>query len=90
MLITYVITMGVGGKHLSNPPSTVPVTASTILSFASTLAGFAVTYSSLSSDFTSYFPPKTSRCGSRTVEVDNRADFFATVGSFFSRLTWDF
>ncbi|PPQ78416.1 hypothetical protein CVT25_011891 [Psilocybe cyanescens] len=60
VLITYVITMGVGGKHLSNPPSTVPVTASTILSFASTLAGFAVTYSSLSSDFTSYFPPKTS------------------------------
>ncbi|KAH9477681.1 Purine-cytosine permease fcyB [Psilocybe cubensis] len=60
VLITYIITMGVGGKHLSNPPPPTPVTASAVLSFASTLAGFAVTYSSLSSDFTSYFPPKTS------------------------------
>ncbi|PPQ72986.1 hypothetical protein CVT24_000299 [Panaeolus cyanescens] len=60
VLITYVIALGVGGKHLFNPPPAEPATAASILSFASTLAGFAITYSSLSSDFTSYFQPNVS------------------------------
>ncbi|KAF8157054.1 NCS cytosine-purine permease [Crassisporium funariophilum] len=60
VLITYVIALGVGGKHLSSPAPATPATASAILSFASTLAGFAITFSSLSSDFTSYFRPNVS------------------------------
>ena len=64
VLITFVTASIVGGKHLSNPPppTLVPATASTILSFASTLAGFSIGYSSLSSDFTSYYQPDVSRC----------------------------
>ncbi|KAF8991743.1 cytosine-purine permease [Cyathus striatus] len=54
VLITFIIALGVGGKHLSNPPPATPATAASILSFASTLAGFAVTWSALSSDFTTY------------------------------------
>ncbi|KAF9564518.1 NCS cytosine-purine permease [Agrocybe pediades] len=61
VLITFIITLGVGGKHLSNPPPATPATAPMVLGFAATLAGFAVTYSSLSSDFTSYFRPNVSR-----------------------------
>jgi len=61
VLIVFVVALGVGGKHLTNPPPSEPATASVILSFASTIAGFVITYSPLSSDFTSYFQPNVSR-----------------------------
>ena len=61
VLITLVIASAIGGKHLFNPPSATPATASNVLSFASTLAGFSITYSPLSSDFTSYYRPNVSR-----------------------------
>ncbi|KAF9459715.1 NCS cytosine-purine permease [Collybia nuda] len=60
VLVTFVIALGVGGKHLINPPPAEPATPAAILSFASTIAGFVVTYSSLSSDFTNYFRPEVS------------------------------
>ncbi|KAF8908581.1 NCS cytosine-purine permease [Gymnopilus junonius] len=60
VLITFIITLGVGGKHLSSPPPMAPITASAVLSFASTLAGFSITYSGMASDFTSYFRPNVS------------------------------
>ncbi|PFH47937.1 hypothetical protein AMATHDRAFT_76967 [Amanita thiersii Skay4041] len=60
VFITFVVALGVGGKHLSSPPPETPATAASVLSFASTLAGFAITYSPLSSDFTSYFHPEVS------------------------------
>ncbi|KAF8223465.1 NCS cytosine-purine permease [Tricholoma matsutake] len=60
VVITFVIALGVGGKHLTNPPPVVPTNPGSILSFASTIAGFVVTYSPLSSDFTSYFQPDVS------------------------------
>lgn len=61
VLITFIIAIGVGGKHFINPPSAEPATASAILSFASTLAGFAITWAGVSADFTSYFKPDVSR-----------------------------
>lgn len=61
VFITFIIALGVGGKHLSSPSPPMPATPRSILSFASTLAGFAITYSPLSSDFTSYFKPNVSR-----------------------------
>ncbi|KAF7792939.1 hypothetical protein EIP86_004042 [Pleurotus ostreatoroseus] len=57
VLIVYVVALGIGGKHLSNPPPATPATASSVLSFASTLAGFVITYSPLASDFTIYYRP---------------------------------
>lgn len=60
VFITFIIALGVGGKHLSNPSPPTPASPQSILSFASTLAGFAITYSGLSSDFTSYFKPNVS------------------------------
>ncbi|TDL19554.1 cytosine-purine permease [Rickenella mellea] len=54
VLVVYVVALGLGGKHLSNPSPAEPATAASILSFASTIAGFVLTYSSLSSDFTTY------------------------------------
>jgi purine-cytosine permease-like protein len=61
VLVVFIIALGVGGKHLTNPPPVQPATAPVILSFASTIAGFVITYSPLSSDFTSYFQPDVSR-----------------------------
>lgn len=61
VLIVYVVALGIGGKHLINPPAAQPATAIAILSFASTIAGFVITYSPLSSDFTIYFRPDVSR-----------------------------
>ena len=55
VFIIFIIALGVGGKHLTNPPPAEPATVATILSFASTVAGFVITYAPLSSDFTSYF-----------------------------------
>ncbi|TFK41715.1 cytosine-purine permease [Crucibulum laeve] len=58
VLITFIIALGVGGKHFTSPPPAEPATAGAILSFASTLAGFSVTWSALSSDFTAYLKPQ--------------------------------
>ncbi|THH32563.1 hypothetical protein EUX98_g1617 [Antrodiella citrinella] len=60
VLVVFVVALGVGGKHLSNPPPAVPATASSILTFAGTIAGFVVTYSPISSDYTIYYHPKVS------------------------------
>ncbi|KAG6872097.1 hypothetical protein C0995_013021 [Termitomyces sp. Mi166 len=59
VILAFVVALGVGGKHLSNPPAE-PATARAVLSFASSLAGFVITYSPMSSDFTTYFHPKVS------------------------------
>ncbi|GLB39204.1 putative purine-cytosine permease (2.A.39) family protein [Lyophyllum shimeji] len=60
VLVSFVVALGAGGKHLSSPPPAEPATAATILGFASTIAGFVVTYSPLSSDFTIYMRPNVS------------------------------
>ncbi|EIW55605.1 cytosine-purine permease [Trametes versicolor FP-101664 SS1] len=57
VLVVYLVALGVGGKHLSNPPPAEPATAAAVLSFASTIAGFVITYCALGSDFTIYFSP---------------------------------
>ncbi|EGO03321.1 hypothetical protein SERLA73DRAFT_165054 [Serpula lacrymans var. lacrymans S7.3] len=61
VLVTFIIALGVGGKHLGNPPAAVPATAVTVLGFASTIAGFVITYSAMASDFSNYFEPDVSR-----------------------------
>ena len=60
VLISFLVALGVGGKHLSAAPST-PATAAAVLNFGSTIAGFSLTYSSLSSDFTTYYHPDVPR-----------------------------
>ncbi|KAG5642599.1 hypothetical protein DXG03_002497 [Asterophora parasitica] len=60
VVVSFIVALAVGGKHLSNAHMAEPATASAVLSFAATLAGFVVTWSSLSSDFTTYFHPDVS------------------------------
>ena len=64
VLIAFLAVSVVSGNRLSNPAPAIPTTVSTVLSFASSLAGFSIGYSSLSCDFTSYYHPNVSRCGS--------------------------
>ena len=61
VVITFVVALGVGGQHLSNPPPFLPATGPTILSFGATLAGFSITYSGIACDFSSYYRPNVSR-----------------------------
>lgn len=61
VLVVFVVALGIGGKHLVNPPAAEPATASAVLSFASTLAGFVITYSPIASDFTTYYRPEVPR-----------------------------
>lgn len=61
VLIVYLVTLGVGGKHIADPPPAEPATARAILSFAATIAGFVITYTPLGSDFTIYYTPNVSR-----------------------------
>ncbi|KAG5636249.1 hypothetical protein H0H81_008652 [Sphagnurus paluster] len=42
VVISFIVALGVGGKHLSSPPPSEPATVSAVFSFASTLAGFVV------------------------------------------------
>ncbi|KAF8726540.1 hypothetical protein AX14_007745 [Amanita brunnescens Koide BX004] len=58
VLISFLVALGVGGKHLSSPEPLQPATAAAVLNFGSTIAGFSITYSSLSSDFTTYYHPE--------------------------------
>ncbi|KZT10370.1 NCS cytosine-purine permease [Laetiporus sulphureus 93-53] len=57
VLVSYVVALGLGGKHLSNPAPAEPATASTVLSFASIIAGFVITYAPICSDYTIYYTP---------------------------------
>ncbi|KAH8115904.1 hypothetical protein DFH11DRAFT_1245575 [Phellopilus nigrolimitatus] len=60
VLVVYVVLLGLGGKHLSNPPPAVPATAATVLSFASVIAGFVITCGPIASDFTTYLDARVS------------------------------
>ncbi|EDR06614.1 NCS cytosine-purine permease [Laccaria bicolor S238N-H82] len=55
VLLTFIISLGVGGKHLLHPPPAEPATVVGVLSFGATLAGFSLSFSSLSADFTNYY-----------------------------------
>ncbi|KAI0726995.1 NCS cytosine-purine permease [Fomitopsis betulina] len=62
VFVAYLVAVGIGGKHLNNPPPEVPATAADILSFASVIAGFVISYAPLSSDYTLYYTPDVPTC----------------------------
>ncbi|KAF8898130.1 NCS cytosine-purine permease [Gymnopilus junonius] len=57
VLIAFIIAAAVGGKHLHNIPSHVPVTAPAILGFVGQQAGFMITWSGYSADYGAYLQP---------------------------------
>lgn len=88
VLVVYVVALGIGGKHLINPPPAEPSSASAILSFASTIAGFVITYSPLASDFTTYFRPDVSRCTSLLPPCYLDADRVIKLENILLFLSW--
>lgn len=56
-IVSIVIAVGCGGKHLNNPVPTEPATASTILSFGCLIAGFMLPFAGIMSDFAVYYSP---------------------------------
>ncbi|KAG8752369.1 hypothetical protein FRC12_012005 [Ceratobasidium sp. 428] len=61
ILVVFLVVIGVGGKHLSDPLATAgPASHQSVLSFASTVAGFVISYSPAMSDYTHYMQPEVS------------------------------
>ncbi|KAG9082377.1 hypothetical protein FRC06_005103, partial [Ceratobasidium sp. 370] len=61
ILIAFLVIIGVGGRHLSDPVAAAsPASHQSVLSFASTIAGFVISYSPAMSDYTHYMRPEVS------------------------------
>ncbi|KAG8711060.1 hypothetical protein FRC09_020788 [Ceratobasidium sp. 395] len=61
ILVVFLVVIGVGGRHLSDPLATAgPASHQSVLSFASTIAGFVISYSPAMSDYTHYMQPEVS------------------------------
>ncbi|CAL1708619.1 unnamed protein product [Somion occarium] len=59
-VITFIIMLGIGGKHLSNAPASIPVTASTVVTFATTTASSVISWCMLTPDYGVYHSEKAS------------------------------
>lgn len=94
VLITFIITVGIGGKHLLNLPPTAPATSASILGFAGTQAGYMITWSGFAADYSIYLRPKRATYVSSHLRnfVTNKRRFLAgnysgvhTLGYLFLR-----
>jgi len=57
VLLVFLVALGVGGKHLNNPPPLDRPPVSYILTFGSVLGGTALTYAPVCSDYSVYYHP---------------------------------
>ena len=58
-VITIIIMLGVGGKHLVNAPAAVPVTTASIVTFATTTTSSVVSWCTMTPDYGVYHNGKT-------------------------------
>lgn len=58
--LSFILMLGVGGKHLVNAPAAIPVTASTIITFATTIASSVITWCPMTPDYGVYHSEKAS------------------------------
>ncbi|KAH9051974.1 hypothetical protein EDB87DRAFT_1693121 [Lactarius vividus] len=61
VILVFIISPCVSGKHFADAPAALPATASQVLNFGATIAGFTITWATISSDYTTYFHPGVSR-----------------------------
>ncbi|KIP03401.1 hypothetical protein PHLGIDRAFT_26150 [Phlebiopsis gigantea 11061_1 CR5-6] len=60
-VITFIIMLGVGGKHLINAPAPGPVTAASVITFATTTASSVISWCTMTPDYGVYHNEKASR-----------------------------
>ncbi len=58
VLITFIISVALGGKHLLNLPPAAPASVASILGFAGTQAGFTVSWAGFAADYAIYLRPE--------------------------------
>lgn len=58
VLITFIIAVAIGGKHLLNLPPPAPATVTSILGFAGTQAGFTISWAGFAADYAIYLRPE--------------------------------
>ncbi|CAE6446974.1 unnamed protein product [Rhizoctonia solani] len=54
IVMVYLVTLGCGGKHLTDLPPVVPASSVTVLCFAASIAGYMISWATLASDYTIY------------------------------------
>ena len=59
-VITFIVMLGVGGKHLVNAPATGPITKSSVITFATTTASSVVSWCTMTPDYGVYHNRKAS------------------------------
>ncbi|KAF5318548.1 hypothetical protein D9619_010745 [Psilocybe cf. subviscida] len=57
ILATFIVILGLGGKHLGNPSPLTPITVSAILGFAGTQAGLMIAWAGYAADYATYLQP---------------------------------
>ncbi|KAL1943828.1 hypothetical protein VTO73DRAFT_3646 [Trametes versicolor] len=77
-VITFVVILGLGGKHLTQAPVPPPPTTSTILSFATTIASSVISWCIMTPDYGVYHTNKAS---------STRIFLYSYAGFFLSSLT---
>ena len=58
--LSFILMLGVGGKHLVNAPATSPVTVPTVITFATTIASSVITWCPMTPDYGVYHSEKAS------------------------------
>lgn len=90
-IITLLVMLGVGGKHLVTMPASVPASAATLLSYSSTVTSSVLSWSTIAPDYGIYHCGKASRSvrirgeyGSISNNLHSLRIFFYTYSAFLS------
>ncbi|RDW91687.1 putative purine-cytosine permease FCY2 [Coleophoma crateriformis] len=60
-VVSIIISVGVGGKHLKHQATVEPLTAQTVITFASLIAGYMIPFAGTLGDYVVYMPPNAPR-----------------------------
>jgi purine-cytosine permease-like protein len=69
-VVTFIVMLGVGGKHLVLMPAPAPVSAAAILSYSSTVASSVLSWATITPDYGVYHNGNSSAYASQTVDVN--------------------
>ena len=70
-VISFIIMLGLGGKHFFNAPPTAPVTATSVVTFATTTASSVISWSTMTPDYGVYHNKDASRYCCVAISYEN-------------------
>jgi purine-cytosine permease-like protein len=67
-VVTFIVMLGIGGKHLVLMPAPAPISAAAILSYSATVASSVLSWSTITPDYGVYHNGKASAYASQTMD----------------------